>query len=147
MASVIQDSNSAVVSAASTLHNPFAEPASHVRGDCANRERDRPKRVYGPQSPASRLYSKLQGAGDCHTARPTKHQSIMRMMLRRFTRLTNAHSKSYRHHVAMQALFVGFYNVSRKHETLGGNTPAMAAGLADKAWSIRELIERAALTR
>jgi IS1 family transposase len=30
----------------------------------------------------------------------------VRMTLRRFTRLTNAHSKSLKHHTAMQALFV-----------------------------------------
>lgn len=68
----------------------------------------------------------------------------LRMTLRRFTRLTNAHSKSQKHHEAMQAIFFAFYNFCRKHETLKGNTPAMASGLADKAWSMRELLERAA---
>jgi transposase-like protein/IS1 family transposase len=68
----------------------------------------------------------------------------MRMNNRRFTRLTNAHSKSLKHHVAMQAIFVAFYNLCRKHETLKGATPAMASGLADKAWTIRELLEQAA---
>jgi hypothetical protein len=37
------------------------------------------------------------------------------------------HSKSLRHHAAMQALFVAWYNFGRKHETLKGNTPAMAS--------------------
>lgn len=68
----------------------------------------------------------------------------LRMSNRRHTRLTNAHSKSLKHHVAMQAIFVAFYNFCRKHETLKGKTPAMASGLADKAWTIRELLERAA---
>jgi transposase len=66
------------------------------------------------------------------------------MTLRRFTRLTNAHSKSGKHHAAMQAIFFCFYDFCRKHEALKGSTPAMAAGLADKAWTIRELLERAA---
>ena len=35
-----------------------------------------------------------------------------RMSLRRFTRLTNGHSKSLRHHKAMQALFVAWYIIS-----------------------------------
>ena len=69
----------------------------------------------------------------------------LRMHLRRFTRLTNGHSKSLKHHTAMQAIFFAWYNWCRKHETLGKNTPAMAAGLADKAWSIRELLEKAAV--
>ena len=67
----------------------------------------------------------------------------VRMTLRRFTRLTNAHSKSIPHHVAMQAIFVAWYNFARKHETLGGKTPAMASGLAEKVWSMKELLERA----
>jgi transposase-like protein/IS1 family transposase len=68
----------------------------------------------------------------------------VRMQVRRFTRLTNAHSKSPKHHVAMQAIFFAWYNFCRKHETIKGQTPAMAAGLADKVWSIREMLERAA---
>ena len=65
-----------------------------------------------------------------------------RMSLRRFTRRSNAHSKSLRHHTAMQALFVAWYNFGRKHETLKGKTPAMACGLGDHVWMIRELVER-----
>ena len=37
----------------------------------------------------------------------------VRMRLRRFTRLTNGHSKSLRHHTAMQALFIAWYNFGR----------------------------------
>src|SRR5450432_245161 len=50
----------------------------------------------------------------------------LRMTMRRFTRLTNAHSKSHKHHVAMQAIFFAWHNLCRKHESLGGDTPAMA---------------------
>ena len=67
-----------------------------------------------------------------------------RMSMRRFTRLTNGHSKSLRHHTAMQSLFVAWYNFGRKHETLKGHTPAMASKLTDSVWSVKELIERAA---
>lgn len=65
------------------------------------------------------------------------------MSLRRFTRLTNGHSKSLRHHAAMPALFVAWYNLGRKHEALKGRAPAMASGLSDKVWSIKDLIEKA----
>jgi transposase-like protein/IS1 family transposase len=67
----------------------------------------------------------------------------VRMSLRRFTRLTNAHSKSRKHHAAMQAIFVAWYNFARKNEALKGATPAMASGLTDHVWTIKELIERA----
>jgi hypothetical protein len=65
------------------------------------------------------------------------------MSMRRFTRLTNGHSKSLRHHTAMQALFIAWYNFGRKHEALKGSTPAMASNLTDHVWTIKELIEKA----
>lgn len=65
----------------------------------------------------------------------------VRMHVRRFTRLTNAHSKSARHHAAMVSLFVAWYNFCRKHETLNGKTPAMVAGRADRRYTIRELMK------
>jgi hypothetical protein len=68
----------------------------------------------------------------------------VRMSLRRLTRLTNGHSKSLRHHTAMQALFVAWYNLCRKNEALKGQMPAMASKLTDHAWTIKELFERAA---
>lgn len=68
----------------------------------------------------------------------------VRMHVRRFTRLTNAHSKTVKHHAAMTALFTAFYNYVRKHETLKGKTPAQAAGLTDRRWGLRELVEAVA---
>jgi hypothetical protein len=56
----------------------------------------------------------------------------LRMHVRRFTRLTNAHSKTYQHHAAMTALFVEWHNFCRPNMALGkGVTPAMAAGLTN----------------
>ena len=67
----------------------------------------------------------------------------VRMTLRRFTRLTNAHSKSRRHHIAMQNIFFAVYNFVRKHSSIG-MTPAMAIRLAAKPWTMKELLEEAA---
>lgn len=67
----------------------------------------------------------------------------IRMQCRRFTRLTNAHSKSLAHHAAMQAIFVGWYNFCRKHETVK-STPAVASGLATETWTIKHLVFAAA---
>ena len=61
---------------------------------------------------------------------------------RRFTRLTNAYSKSLKHHVAMQNIFFAWYNFCRNHSAIK-KTPAMASGLSEKAWTLRELLVRA----
>lgn len=67
----------------------------------------------------------------------------LRMTCRRWTRLTNAHSKSWKHHEAALALFIAFYNWVRPHMTLG-TTPAVKHGLAEKPWTLEELLAAAA---
>jgi hypothetical protein len=42
--------------------------------------------------------------------------------------------------------FVAWYNFARKHETLKGRTTALVSGLTERVWTIKELIERAAMT-
>jgi len=63
----------------------------------------------------------------------------MRMSIRRFTRLTNAHSKKLANHEAAIALHYMHYNFCRIHQTLRV-TPAMEAGLAGHVWSMEELV-------
>ena len=67
------------------------------------------------------------------------------MSLRRFTRLTNAFSKKLENHLHALALYFVYYNFCRPHKSAKGETPAMAAGLADYpldfAW-ILDLIEQ-----
>jgi transposase-like protein/IS1 family transposase len=65
-----------------------------------------------------------------------------RMSVRRFTRLTNAFSKKWENHWAAIACWFAFYNFCRVHKSLRV-TPAMAAGIADHIWSVRELLEAA----
>jgi len=63
----------------------------------------------------------------------------MRMSMRRFTRLTNAFTKKIENHVATLAIFYMHYNFVRIHQTLRV-TPAMAAGVTDRLWSIEDLV-------
>jgi len=63
----------------------------------------------------------------------------MRMQMRRFTRLTNAHSKKLENHEAAIALHYMHYNYCRIHQAIRV-TPAMEAGLADHVWSVEELV-------
>jgi IS1 family transposase len=63
----------------------------------------------------------------------------MRMHMRRFTRLTNAHSKKLNNHRHAISLYFTFYNWTRIHKTLR-TTPAMAAGLTDRVWDMAEIV-------
>lgn len=63
-----------------------------------------------------------------------------RMGMRRMTRLTNAFSKKIEHHRSATALHFGHYNYVRKHLTLR-TTPAVAAGVADRPWSVSDLLD------
>jgi IS1 family transposase len=65
----------------------------------------------------------------------------MRMSMRRFTRLTNAFSKKVENLQAAVALHFAHYNLVRVHKTLRV-TPAMAANVTDRLWSLEELVER-----
>ncbi len=64
----------------------------------------------------------------------------VRMGVRRFTRLTNGFSKKWENHWAAVVLWFAFYNFCRVHKSIR-MTPAMAAGIADHVWSVRELLE------
>ncbi|MFQ5853890.1 MAG: hypothetical protein ACE5JU_25300 [Candidatus Binatia bacterium] len=63
----------------------------------------------------------------------------MRMSIRRFTRLTNAFSKKLENLKAAVALHFAYYNLVRKHRSLA-TTPAVATGVLNREWSLRELI-------
>jgi IS1 family transposase len=66
----------------------------------------------------------------------------MRMHMRRFTRLTNAHSKKIENHIYAVALHFMYYNFAKIHETIRV-TPAMESGVADHVWSIAEIVDLA----
>ena len=68
-----------------------------------------------------------------------RNNLTMRMGMRRFTRLTNGFSKKIENHVAMVAIHAVNYNFARIHKTLR-ITPAMAAGLSDRVWSLEEIV-------
>jgi IS1 family transposase len=74
------------------------------------------------------------------TSHVERHNVTIRMGMRRFTRLTNAHSKKLAYHKHAVALFFMFYNFCRPHAALSGRTPAQASGLADHAWTLDELL-------
>ncbi len=64
----------------------------------------------------------------------------LRMHSRRFTRLTNAYSKSLRNLKAAVSLHFAWYNLVRIHRTLRV-TPAMEAGVTGRLWSLEDLLQ------
>jgi IS1 family transposase len=65
----------------------------------------------------------------------------MRMGMRRFTRLTNGHSKKYASHVYALAIFFFAHNFIKKNPTIK-STPAMASKLTDRVWTWEDVVER-----
>jgi len=66
----------------------------------------------------------------------------IRMGMRRFTRLTNAFSKKPENLRAAVALHFAHYNFVRRHQTIRC-TPAMAAGVESRTWTMAELVKLA----
>jgi IS1 family transposase len=87
--------------------------------------------IYG--SPIAELVS---------TSYVERQNLTMRMQIRRFTRLTNGHSKKLENHGAAIALHFAHYNFARIHSTIRV-TPAMAAGIPSTVWSIDDLLDAA----
>lgn len=81
------------------------------------------------------------------TSHVERKNLTMRMGMRRFTRLTNGFSKKVEYHLYAVALHTMHYNYCRPHQTLtkerGGlkTTPAMAAGLTDRVWTVADLLD------
>lgn len=77
------------------------------------------------------------------TSHVERQNLTMRMQNRRFTRLTNAFSKSLPSHKNSLALHFAHYNFCRIHQSLRV-TPAMQAGLTDHVWELNELLPKEA---
>lgn len=64
----------------------------------------------------------------------------VRQELKRFQRKGLGYSKDLEMHKAAITLTLGVYNLVRKHKTLG-TTPAVAAGIEEKPWSLERVVE------
>jgi hypothetical protein len=104
-----------------------------------------PQKRYSPAEVQSVEIVPVMGEPDperiCTSIVERSNLSI-RMGTRRFTRLTNAFSKKWESHWAAVACWFAFYNFCRVHKSLRV-TPAMAAGIADHLWGVRELLQAA----
>jgi hypothetical protein len=110
-------------------------------------------KLYGEAPEAEKRYSPAECVGcrkDKITGNPDrKHVSTshversnlsFRMHMRRFTRLTNAHSKKFENHCHMVALYTVWYNFARINSAIR-TSPAMAAGLSKTLWSMDDIVK------
>lgn len=103
----------------------FDVPASHLR-DARDGAEKQPIHGYPKEEHISTSYIE-------------RSNLTLRMQNRRFTRLTNAFSKKLANHAHMVALYTCWYNFVKMHKTVG-MTPAMAANVTDRLWSMSDLV-------
>jgi IS1 family transposase len=100
------------------------------------------QRRYSPPVCIGAIKGRVEGNPDprhVSTSFVERQNLTMRMHMRRFTRLTNAFSKKIENHAHAVALHFMYYNFCRIHQTLRV-TPAMAAGVTDRLWSVADLV-------
>jgi IS1 family transposase len=106
-----------------------------------------PESMKGRYSPAECIGAhkeRIEGNPDpkhVSTSYAERQNLTMRMQMRRFTRLTNAFSKKFENHMHMVALYTVWYNFVKQHKSLKRLSPAMAAGVTDKLWEMKDLAE------
>jgi hypothetical protein len=97
---------------------------------------------YSPAQCCGIAKARITGNPDMNHASTSYAERMnlqIRMGMRRFTRLTNAHSKKIENHRHALAIYFMYYNFARIHLTLRV-TPAMEAGVTNRVWSIEEIV-------
>jgi IS1 family transposase len=96
---------------------------------------------YSPMVVTETIRTPVWGVPDpdyITTAHVERNNLTMRMHMRRFTRLTNGFSKKAVNLGRALALNYMYYNFVRKHQTIK-TTPAIAARVTDRIWTLRDL--------
>lgn len=101
-----------------------------------------PERKYSPAECIGISKRKVFGNPDMSrvsTSLVEKHNQTMRQHMKRFARLTAAHSKKLANHAHMVALYATWYNFARINSAVK-MSPAMAAGISDHLWEIGDIV-------
>jgi len=98
---------------------------------------------YSPPKCVGARKERLRGNPDpkhVSTSHVERSNLSFRMHMRRFTRLTNAHSKKFANHCHMIALYTVWYNYARINSAVKV-APAMAAGISDRLWDMADIVK------
>jgi IS1 family transposase len=106
-------------------------------GSAEDRRRYSPAKIIA--SKKQRIIGLPEGNRIC-TSHSERLNGSIRNFTKRMGRLTYCFSKRWANHRSALSLFFAHYNFCRPHKSLRGETPAMAHGLANHVWTIRELI-------
>lgn len=110
-----------------------------------------PSRRYSPAVCTGIQKYRVMGNPDldrCSTSYVERNNLSIRTSVRRMTRLTNGFSKTATNHAHAFALHAMHFNYCRPHGTLTREangtktTPAMAAGLSKRVWTIEDVLAR-----
>jgi len=102
-----------------------------------------PERKYSPGICTGALKRQVEGKPEARhvsTSYVEKHNQSMRQHMRRFTRLTAAHSKKLANHIHMMSLYTVWYNYARINSAVR-TSPAMAAGLSERLWDVSDIVK------
>lgn len=126
----------AAVEAAFGVYVDFAQLVKEYGRDVNDERRYSPPTCIGAQQ-VRRIGS--PDPDHVSTSYVERQNLSLRMGSRRFTRLTNAFSKSIDNHVHAVNLHYWWYNFGRKHQTIK-TTPAVACGLETRALTTLDLV-------
>lgn len=111
------------------------------------------RKIFGPEPDAEHRYSppvcvaceKIAVTGRPQSDRVStsfveRSHLTLRMSQRRWTRLTNAHSKKFVNMEAAFSLHTLYYNFARSYQTIK-TSPAVAAGVADRVWTMEDIVK------
>jgi IS1 family transposase len=101
-----------------------------------------PERKYSPGICTGARKQKIVGnpaRQHVSTSHVEKHNQSMRQHMKRFARLTAAHSKKLENHIHMVALYTVWYNFARINSAVKC-APAMAAGLSTTLWEMDDIV-------
>jgi IS1 family transposase len=102
-----------------------------------------PERKYSPGVCIGARKDRIEGNPDrdfVSTSHVERSNLSMRTFMRRYVRLGLSFSKKFENHCHMVSLYTVWYNFVKMHKTLK-MTPALAAGVADRLWSVGDIVD------